>query len=138
MAFETFEHTADVGIRGIGKTVEQAFEEAAKALFSVMVNIKTVKPTKGIKLIIQVGGMEKDGLFVEWLNRLVAEKDISGMMFSKFNVKIGDKQLVGTAWGEQFDHKKHKPKVEVKAATYSQLKVEKQKGKWIAQCLVDV
>lgn len=138
MAFETFEHTADIGIRGIGKTMEQAFEEAAKAMFSVMVNIKAVEPTKGIKLIIQIGGMKKDGLFVEWLNRLVAEKDISGMMFSKFKVKIDDKRLVGTAWGELFDPKKHKPEVEVKAATYSQLKVEKKKGKWIAQCILDI
>ena len=138
MAFETFEHTADIGIRGIGKTLEQAFEEAAKAMFSVMVDIKTVEPVRGIKLVIQIKGLDDNGLFVEWLNRLVAEKDISGMMFSKFKVKIDDKQLVGTAWGEQFNPKKHKPEVEVKAATYSQLKVEKQKGKYIAQCLVDV
>jgi len=138
MAFETFEHTADIGIRGIGKTLEQAFEEAAKAMFSVMVDIKTVEPERGIKLVIQIKGLDDNGLFVEWLNRLVAEKDISGMMFSKFKVKIDDKQLVGTAWGEQFNPKKHKPEVEVKAATYSQLKVEKQKGKYIAQCLVDV
>lgn len=138
MAYETFEHTADVGIRGIGRTLEQAYEEAAKAMFSVMVDIKAVKPVKGIKLIIQVGGLDNTGLFIEWLNRLLAEKDMTGMMFSKFKVKITDDKLVGTVWGESFDPKKHKAEVEVKAATYSQLKVEKKKNKWIAQCIVDV
>jgi len=138
MAFETFEHTADVGIRGIGKTMEEAFEEAAKAMFSVMVDIKAVKPERAIKLVIQVGGLDNTGLFVEWLNRLLAEKDMTGMMFSKFKVEIKDGKLIGTAWGEPFDPARHKAEVEVKAATYSQLKVEKKNNKWIAQCIVDV
>jgi SHS2 domain-containing protein len=75
---------------------------------------------------------------VEWLNRLLAEKDIKNMAFSKFKVKIKDNKLTGFAWGEKFDPEKHQSELEVKAATYSQLKVEKQKNKWLAQCIVDV
>lgn len=138
MAFEIFEHPADVGIKGIGKTMEKAFEEGAKAMFSVMVDVKAVKPVRGIKLIIPIAGLDNAGLFIEWLNRLLAEKDMTGMMFSKFKVKITGDKLIGTVWGEAFDPKKHKPEVEVKAATYSQLKVEKKKNKWVAQCIVDV
>lgn len=50
MAYETFEHTADIGIRGIGDNLEQAFEEGAKAMFSVMYDINSIKPNQELKL----------------------------------------------------------------------------------------
>ncbi|OYT42470.1 MAG: hypothetical protein B6U88_03265 [Candidatus Aenigmarchaeota archaeon ex4484_56] len=34
--------------------------------------------------------------------------------------------------------KKHEPKIEVKAATYSGLKFKKKDGKYYIQCVVDV
>ncbi len=138
MAFETFEHTADVGVRGIGKSFEEALQEAAKALFSVMINLNKVKPSKSVKVEVNIKGLDKSQILVEWLNRLVAERDISNMVFSKFKVQIKGNKLIGTAWGEKFNPKKHESEVEVKAATYSQLKVEKKNNKWIAQCIVDV
>lgn len=138
MAYQTFEHTADVGVRGIGKTFEEALQEAAKAMFSVMLNIKKVKPAKSVKVEVDIKGLDKSQILVEWLNRLVAEKDISMMAFSKFKVQIKGNKLIGTAWGEKFDPKKHESEVEVKAATYSQLKVGKKNNKWVVQCIVDV
>jgi tRNA nucleotidyltransferase (CCA-adding enzyme) len=138
MAYEHFEHPADVGIRGIGRTLDQAFEEGAKAMFAVMCNIKKVKPAVPIKIVRSAQGVEE--LFVEWLNALLAEKDIQGLVFSKFEVRLDmeKNRLTGTAWGEPFDAQKHEADLEVKAATLSQLKVAKDKGKWIAQCIIDV
>ena len=136
MAYETFEHTADIGIRGIGKTLEQAFEEGAKAMFSVMYDINSVKPAKELK--VKLKAKDREALFVEWLNRLLAEKEISGLIFSKFKVEFQGDKLIGSAWGEKFNAKKHKAETEVKAATYSQLKITEEKGKYIAQCIVDV
>jgi len=141
MTFENFEHKADIGVRGTGKTVENSFEECAKAMFNVEVNIKKVKAKKKVK--IKASASEIDELLVEWLNKLLAESGIKGVMFSKFKVKIHEKKnkylLEGEAMGEKLDIKKHEAKEEVKAATYSQLKVEKnKKGQWVSQCIVDV
>ncbi len=44
MHYETFDHEADIGIRGFGATIAEAFENAAVALYSVMVNVHPVKP----------------------------------------------------------------------------------------------
>jgi SHS2 domain-containing protein len=133
--FETFEHKADMGVRGFGKSVDEAFQEGAKAMFFVECNVKKVKPLEKAKIKASAQNVEE--LFVEWLNQLLAESSIRNMLFSKFNVKIKDNKLIGYVFGEKIQ-KKHELKVEVKAATYSQLKVFQNKKKWICQCIVDV
>ncbi len=137
MTYENFEHKADIGVRGIGNSVEEAFEEAGKALFSVMVDIAAVKPSNGIK--IECGASNVEELFVEWLNALLAEADIYGMMFSEFKIEeIKNNKIIGSARGEKLSKERHSPKIEVKAATYSGLKVVEENGKWVAECIVDV
>ncbi|MEM4703369.1 MAG: archease [Candidatus Pacearchaeota archaeon] len=135
MTFERFEHKADIGIRGKGKTVELAFCEAAKAMFSVECNIQKVKPFRKINIKCKASNIEE--LFVEWLNALLAQSSVHGMLFSKFYCKIKNNKLVGWAKGEKIQAK-HELKIEVKAATYSELKVYRQDRLWTAQCIVDV
>ena len=61
------------------------------------------------------------------------------MFFSKFEITLNENRLQAKIWGEKIDRQKHKPVVEVKAATYADLKVEQNKqGLWVAQCIVDV
>lgn len=133
--YELFEHQADVGIRGIGSSLEEAFAEGARAMFSVMVDIDKVKPVKSIE--IRCNAENDEELFVEFLNKLLAEATINDMVFSKFIVQIRNHGLRGTAKGEKLDTEKHEVKTEVKAATYSQLKIERNE-KFVAQCIVDV
>lgn len=140
--YETFEHKADIGVKGIGDNVEEAFQEAAKALFSVEVSVLTVEKKTKIKVRCDAANLEE--LLVEWLNALLAQASIHNMVFSDFSLKIKAKdtqyELDGFAIGEKLDVKKHKPGIEIKAATYSQLKVyqELETKKWVAQCIVDV
>lgn len=144
--YEQFEHQADVGIRGYGKTIEEAFENGARAMFGVMVNLEKVEPKQEIEIKCEAANLEE--LFVEWLNKLLAEAGIENFIFSDFKIKEIKKadsiyKLSGLAKGEELDPKKHEPKVEVKAATYSQLKVEKKDynppaTRYIVQTIVDV
>jgi SHS2 domain-containing protein len=134
--FETFEHKADMGIRGFGRTVEEAFENGARALFSVMVDVDSVEAKTRQEIECSAGDVE--ALFVEWLNRLLSEADMAGLVFSKFGVKIDNGKLTGWAMGEKLNQEKHKPIVEVKAATYHMLKVERADDGFLAQCVVDV
>jgi len=134
--FETFEHEADIGIRGFGNSLKEAFENAAVALYSVMVNIDAVNPQE--KRTFSVSAPDRELLLVEWLNALLATSDIERLIFSRFDVKIEGVTLTGAAWGETLDRDRHEPRVEVKGATYHLLSVREQDGLYIAQCVVDV
>ena len=136
LKFETFEHEADIGIRGFGNSIQEAFENTAIALFSVMVKIDAVKPNE--KKVLTVTAPDNELLLVEWLNALLAISDIERMVFSKFEVEIVGTSLTGTAWGETLDRVQHEPHVEVKGATYHMLKVTRHGTGYVAQCGVDV
>ena len=134
--YETFEHEADIGIRGFGSSVEEAFENTAAAMYSVMVNIDRISPTE--KRGLSVSAPDIELLLVEWLNALLALSDVERLVFKRFEVKIDGMTLSGTAWGEGLDHSRHEPKVEVKGATYHMLRIVNEDSRYTAQCVVDV
>ena len=134
--YETFEHEADIGIRGFGRTMEQAFESAAVALYSVMVNIGSIEPND--LRTVSVTAPDPELLFVEWLNALLSLSDIERMVFSRFEVTITGMSLTGRARGEHLDQVRHQPRLEIKAATYHMLSVKKEHELFVAQCVVDV
>jgi len=139
MKFEHFEHEADIGIRGFGETVEVAFENCALAMFEITHNPKRVDNKKSIH--IECDSEKQDELLVEFLNELLSLSEIEDMTFKEVKVKIrqeGKYHLTGRAYGEERNIPKHQFKTEVKAATFSNLKVAEEKKKWIAQCIVDV
>jgi len=136
LPYETFEHEADIGIRGFGDNLEEAFTHAAVALYSVIVNIDAIEPRE--KRIITVSAPDNELLLIEWLNALLATSDIERMVFSKFEVKINGMSLTGAAWGENLDRERHEPKVEVKGATYHMLSIKNENNRYMVQCVVDV
>lgn len=140
MPYEILEHEADAGVRGIGSSLEEAFCEAARGMFSLMVDLEEVRPERAVPVVVEAETLEV--LFVSWLGELLALRDLRGMVFSRFEAKIkkadGGWALEGKAYGEPLDPARHKPAVEVKAATYYGVKVGKDDGRYIAQCVVDL
>lgn len=140
MAFEYLDHVSDVCIRASGETLGDTFCEAARAMFNVMVDIDQVRPQKRVKL--RVSARTPNLLLVEWLGRLLSEKDLSGLIFSRFSARIAQRGeelvLEGSARGEAFDPSRHEPKTEVKGVTYAGLRVWEKDGLFIAQCVLDV
>ncbi len=135
--WEHFPHEADIGVRGIGATKEQAFEQAAVALTAVITEPGKVAPEQEVEITCEADDDEL--LLADWLNSLLYEMATRKMLFSRFEVRIEGNHLNGTAWGEKIDISKHTPTTEVKAATYAELSVrQEQDGSWIAQCIVDV
>lgn len=132
-----FQHDADIGVRGCGPTRETAFEQAALAMTAVMTDPRLVKSETEIRLHCEAPDVEL--LLVDWLNALVYATATRNMLFSCFKVSIHDHQLEATAWGEPIDAGRHQPAAEVKGATYTALRVEREAGGvWCAQCVVDV
>ena len=135
--WEHFHHQADIGVRGVGNSMTEAFAQAALGLMGVMCQPDKVEAKEEIKINCQEPDAEL--LFIDWLNAIIYEIDTRGMLFGRFEVEITENKLKGTAWGEKMDHEKHKTVVEVKGATYAELKVAcNEDGQWVAQCVVDV
>jgi SHS2 domain-containing protein len=135
--WEHFPHEADMGVRGMGATLEQAFGQAALALTAVVTDPVAVIPTKMIELSCEAPDVEL--LLVDWLNALIFEMATRSMLFSRFEVRLEGQRLDAKAWGETLDVARHHPAVEVKGATYTALTVARQPdGGWLAQCVVDV
>lgn len=135
--WELYSHPSDIGIRGFGPTREEAFAQAALALTAVITDPQKVQPQQAIDLECQ----EEDDelLFICWLSSLLYEMDTRRLLLSRFEIEAVKGGLKARAWGEPVDIARHEPAVEVKAATYADLKVERQSdGMWIAQCIVDV
>jgi tRNA nucleotidyltransferase (CCA-adding enzyme) len=135
--WELFPHEADMGVRGIGGSKEEAFEQAAVALTAVITDPKSVAADEPVDF--ECEAPDDELLLVNWLNGLVYETATRRMLFSRFEVIIDGKKLQAKAWGEPIDPARHQPAVEVKGATCTSLAVKQDDaGRWIAQCVVDV
>jgi SHS2 domain-containing protein len=134
--WEHFEHGADIGVRGFGASVAEAFEQAALALTAVITDPASVRPLERVELSCEAPDNEL--LLAEWLNALIYEMATRHMLFSRFAVRLESDGLAGEAWGEAVDGARHHPAVEVKGATYTQLRVAREGDGWLAQTVVDV
>lgn len=135
--WQHFAHGADIGIRGIGATEEEAFEQAALALTAVLAEPGTIASERMIEVECQAP--DRETLLVDWLNALIYEMAVHSILFRRFEVHIEQDRLHGKAWGEEIDIVRHQPAVEVKGATYTTLSVGRNaQGEWVAQCVVDV
>ncbi len=134
--YEHFDHQADIGIKGIGSTIDEAFEQAAIGMMAVICNPKAVLPENEVKIFCNAP--DEEFLLVDFLNAIIYEMAVRNMLFGKFEVTVTDGCVEAKAWGEKSDPAKHQTAVEVKGATYTELEVKQQDDKWIAQCVVDV
>jgi tRNA nucleotidyltransferase (CCA-adding enzyme) len=136
-AWEHFYHMADIGVRGRGRSMAEAFEQVALAMTAVITEPERIQPQQVIT--VSCSAPEPELLLVDWLNALIYEMATRKMLFSQFEVSLQNTRLTGRAWGEKVDIPRHQPTVEIKGATYTELKVEQQTdGCWLAQCVVDV
>jgi SHS2 domain-containing protein len=124
--FRFHEHTADIIIECWAPSLAEAFEEAAKATFEVILDTATVSPLKSVELSVQ--GIDLKELLVEWIGALIAFIDIKNQFYSKFEIdEISHEDdgylLRGRALGENIDFDKHVTRTEVKAMTYAGMKI---------------
>ena len=135
--WEHFSHEADMGIRGFGASINEAFEQAALALTGVITDPFCVQAVEQVAVECEVDDTEL--LFVDWLNAVIFEMATRRMLFSRFQVEISGPRLHGKLWGEEAVPARHQPAVEVKGATFTCLRVAQEpNGQWVAQCVVDV
>ncbi len=136
-SWEHFEHDADIGIRSFASSPEQAFEQIAVAMTAVITDPELVSTSEVIDIYCQAPELEL--LLVDWINELIYQMTVRGMLFSRYQVSINHGVLKGKAYGETVDRQKHHPAVEIKGATFTELRVyQRSANSWVAQCVVDV
>lgn len=141
MSYEYIEHEADVGIKASGATLEESFEEGAKAMLNVMFDLSLIDEREDFSFEVEAEDIA--GLFVEFLNEILYRKDTTGLAFSRAKVNSIEKKtdaylLHAAVYGELLNIQKHDIKTDVKAATYSGLKFYKEDNRYILQCILDV
>ena len=135
--FETFDHTADIGLRVAAGTLEELFVEAARGLTSLLIdNRDDVRAT--VEESVSLTSRELDYLFFDWLNELLFRFETRQMLFREFSVRISDAGLEATLHGEPCDRSRHRLAHEVKAITYHGLCVEQTENGWRAEMILDI
>jgi SHS2 domain-containing protein len=139
--FEFLEHTADVLIAAHGQKLEEAFENAALAMFEVMTDTTKIDPVQ--EETVEVEAEDEYALLYSWLEALLVKFEIKGMLFSKFEIdRIQDTpdgyKLHASVWGEKFNVEKHPQKVAVKAVTYHRMEIIKEHDQTTLEFILDI
>ena len=144
--FEYLDHTADIEFRAYGKTLKNAFENAAKAFSNSIVDIKTVSKQK--EILIEKDSESIEALLFDFLSELLVKHETEHMIYRDFIIKslrrtadLDGKSgwhITCKAFGEKLDLKKHEVDTYIKAITYSQMKIEKKNGGFVIQMVLDI
>ncbi len=134
--FEVIDHTADVGILARGRTLEELFAHAAAGMLSFLVAPDTVRPRERRRVTVEAEDLP--GLLVAWLNELLVLLNADGFVPASCEVReVSPGRLEADVWGEPVDPRRHRFRLDVKAATYHQLEI-RQDGLWQARVIFDV
>lgn len=132
--FEILEHTADVGVRGWGKTVEEAFTQATLGLLDI---VGVWQPGSGARESIEVESHDLGALLVDWLGEVLYLQDTRDVVVSGLQVSsVGEGRASG--WVELSPRGKEIEGTAVKAITYHQLEVTQRNELWVAQVFLDI
>lgn len=125
--FEVLEHTADTGIIAYGSDLKEAFAHAAMGLFSLIVDLDSVR--ESTEREVEVRAPAQESLLVDWLNELIYLFDVDNVLFKRFEIlELDEDHLRALAYGEKVDPARHEIRLGVKAATYHLLRIDRDGG----------
>ncbi|HMF33684.1 MAG TPA: archease [Candidatus Lokiarchaeia archaeon] len=141
MSYEFLDHTADVSVRAWGATLAEVFEQAARALMETMWADSEIEPAETRE--IRAEGDDQAELLVNFLTEFLYLFDADGFAIGNIHVEElhkdgGTWHIVAQGVGEPFSLDKHHPGTEVKAITYSYIKVEEEDGQYVVEIVFDI
>jgi SHS2 domain-containing protein len=135
--FETFDHTADVGLRITAPDLDHLFAEGARGLFAVIAgDLSQIRLTEEVSIHVQ--GDRLDELFFDWLDELLYRFATQHLLLAEFRVHTHEQGLEAEARGEPWNAQRHHLEHEVKAITYHGLKVQQIDSGWLAEVILDI
>lgn len=135
--YRILDHTADIGVEVHGKDLKALFENAGKALFHLVTDLRTVR--RRVEKQIRLKGEPLERLMVDWLSELLYLHDVEHLLFRRFEVDaVGERGLRARAFGEVFREGVHVVKTGVKAVTYHQIQVKREGEGWRSRIIFDL
>ena len=126
--YELIEHTADTGLIAHGRTLAEAFANAAYGMFSIITDLRTVREVES--RVLEVSEQDPEMLLFEWLNRLIYFIDVEMLILKRFDIgEFDGYRLQATCYGEKYDASRHHLKTGIKSATYHLLSVDKEQNR---------
>ena len=141
LGFRFLEHMTDAEIEAYGKDIDEAFENAAKAVEDLMVDLASIHPVDKSELKIEAHDL--GSLLYEWIESLISMQDSDGLLFSKFECRISKMDaekytLQAKLLGEKFDPSRHEQKTAVKAPTFHDMEITENDSLVTMHFLVDL
>lgn len=136
---EIFDHTADVGFRIGGTTLDDLFATAAAAMFDYIVaNRAAVRATTADRIDLQADSTAE--LLAGWLDELLFRSETRHWLYAQFDVRVAADGLSLTAsvLGEPIDRDRHILDHEVKAVTRHGFFLEPDGSGWKAEMILDI
>jgi SHS2 domain-containing protein len=139
--FRFLEHTADAYVEAYGATLEEAFGSAGLGFTDVMTELEAVEAETESAFVVEA--QDEKALLYSWLEELLLEFELRGMIYSRFEVSgiqetAGGLRLEARAWGEKYDPERHMSKVGIKAATYHQMEILKDVDGVTVRFILDI
>ncbi len=134
--WEHFDHGADIGICGYGRSMAEAFAECGLALTAIVTPPEQVELRRRIS--VSCVGNDPELLLYDWINLVIREMSTRHMVFGRYEVTFLSGHLKADLYGEPVDIARHTPCVEPKGATFTGLSVRKSNGLWTARSVIDV
>jgi len=132
--YEELDHTADVGIRAHGASLDELFAAAAAGMFSLVADLRKVRAVGEVEVRVKADDLE--GLMVRWLSELLFLHETQRLLLKEFDVRIAGTSLEARARGETIDKKRHELKLNIKAVTYHRLRIDRKAG--LAEVIFDI
>jgi SHS2 domain-containing protein len=136
---ETFEHTADVGLRIRGDDLDDLFRTAAQGVFDYIVaNREDVRVAETETVVLHDD--EPPALLVAWLNELIFRFETQHRLYTWFDVHLDEagRGLQAVIGGEPIDRERHVLDHEVKAVTHHGLSLGREGTGWLAELILDI
>ncbi len=131
--YELLEHTADVGVRARGGTLEELFEQATLGVAEVL---GAWRPGAGRTVALTVEAADLGALLVDWLNEVLYLREVRyGSLGAVTVERVAAERATGSV---ALTSGEPSGGTYVKAATYHGLRVERSGGGWLAEVYLDV
>lgn len=142
MSFEEIEHTADWAIRVRAATLSDLFANAARAMYSLIVDLAALPVTE--QRTVEIEGVSVEGMLVKWLNELLYITEMEHLAFSRFHIDSLDEPgdppegPIGRLMARVEGGPARELRKYIKAATYHGLSVQPDAHGYIAEIVFDV
>ena len=137
MTYKFLSHTADVKFQAQGRTIEEAFSQAATALKETICG--DIKIEEKERKEINVKGKDFESLLYNFLEEFLFLLDAKDFLPAKIkDIKINKQKfkLNAVIIGDKASN--YKFTNDVKAVTYNSMFVRQKQDKWVVQVVLDV